>query len=57
MKKNLAVPALAVGLVFLLASCSTTESNHVMDDGSNMDGSTHEAAVEHVEGDSHAMDG
>lgn len=54
MKKTLAITALTFGLAFLLASCSG--SSHTMDDGSNMDGTTHGTSSEHVEGDSHAMD-
>lgn len=55
MKKNIIIATLAFGLVFLLASCSTT-SNHTMEDSTTMSGTTHEESSSHEEGDSHAMD-
>ncbi len=48
MKKNILIVALSLGLVLLLASCSTG-SSHTMDDGSNMDGAIHESSAEHTE--------
>lgn len=54
MKKTLSITALTFGLAFLLASCAG--SSHTMEDGSDMEGTSHESSAEHTEGDSHAME-
>lgn len=52
MKKSILIATLISSLVFLLSSCST-QSNHGMDDGSNMEGATHEDSKNT---DNHMMD-
>lgn len=56
MKKNFLIATFAFGLIFLLASCTTSNSTHTMEDSTTMSGTTHEESGAHEEGDTHTMD-